>query len=243
MTPHFITWHGHDLPLCEPDLTKPASIWPALPLDHICATLAHIPRFNAAQRQIITASRTSPATCWSVAQHLLLCGTLAKVYASADTTSGDRTPDPIMRELIAASLVHDVHEAFLGDIISPVVWALPQAAQDAVQILKLDVDAQLRWHHKTPISQCMVHGGELAQSVKEIDQLALQIERACFLVWNTSKNANWFGQSGPSADTMHPMLSVAGSSGFQHLRNLHPQDAADNLAAAITDAAAAFAQD
>jgi uncharacterized protein len=83
-----------DLAALEPDAT-------AVTLEDIAASLARLPRFLG---------HTRHPTPYSVAQHSCL------VVALLD--------DPCNRPIAQAALMHDAHEALMGDIISPVKEAL-----------------------------------------------------------------------------------------------------------------------
>lgn len=219
-TTPFVTWHGHDLPLCKPT-DGPVTQWPVLPLAHICVTLAHIPRFNAAQRGTIEGR-----SAWSVAQHLLLCGIVAKRL------------EPNNSALLAAALTHDLHEAFIGDIISPVLWALDDKAQAQVKELKEAVDAQLvlGWGiNGAPHAICLAHA---ESNYAIVDRLALMIERAAFIQWDSSMK-DWFKDAAPE-EAMNMVVSIAASADFATLRAYSPTAAARELDMLITKTAKVF---
>lgn len=111
-------------------------------------TLAKLPRYNG---------RTGWP--WSVAAHSLLVEYLAPP------------------ELKGWALLHDAHEAFLGDITSPAVELLVQvggtAVEAAIETAKLRLDQAIARAWACPSRSHVL-------AIRQADWLALQIEMACF---------------------------------------------------------------
>ena len=124
-------------------------------------TLAHIPRFNACTEKPI-----------SVAQHLLIAALAAPV------------------ELRPWVLLHDAHEAVIGDIITPVVAAL-----DAIYVTRCGTTPS-DWHKPSALVADLKHRHDVAihaaaglpmpdedqrAAIHEADLRALVTERRDFL--------------------------------------------------------------
>lgn len=116
-------------------------------LGDIAHALARIPRFNGAT--------TQP---WSVADHSLLVV--------------DLMPAGLPPDIYLAGLLHDAHEAYIGDITSPVAAAI-RGTRDACPIddLKVLFDVAITAALALP-------AGRLQHpTIAEADRLALAIER------------------------------------------------------------------
>ena len=120
-------------------------------LGDIAHALAHIPRFNGH-----TTRR------WSVADHSLLV---------LDLMPPDSPPDALL-----AALLHDAHEAYLGDITSPVAAAI-RGTRDACPIdgLKRVCDVAIIAAFALPANAF------LNPAIKHADTVALAVERAALM--------------------------------------------------------------
>ncbi len=148
--PWIQTWSGHALDLLDP---QPSQVW----LCDIAMSLERMPRFNGH-----TTFRT-----WSIAHHSLL---VANLVSQADDE------DDASRRL--AALLHDAHEAYIGDITSPLKMALCDLARAPI------VDQISR-----PI-QRVIHGRfglpatlplEWRKAIRHADMTALAIEASLFM--------------------------------------------------------------
>jgi uncharacterized protein len=115
-------------------------------LGDIAHALARIPRFNG-----------HTTAQWSVADHSLLVLELLPAGLPAD--------------IMLAALLHDAHEAYLGDITSPVAAAI-RAGRDACPIdgLKAIFDSAIARAFALP------DGAFLHPAIAEADRLALAVE-------------------------------------------------------------------
>lgn len=126
-------------------------------LDDIAWHLAGIRRFNAATR------------CgWTVAAHSRL---VERIIA-------DRWPHvPALR---LAALLHDAHEAYLGDITSPVKLALAQVDAGAALTLRtLEHGLQRAIHQALGLDRILPF--EWREAIHEADLRALDAERITFM--------------------------------------------------------------
>lgn len=119
-------------------------------LEDIIHALPRIPRF--------TAHAVGPWP-WTVADHLLLCLELAQKVCPTD------------RKLHASVLVHDFHEAYIGDISNPLKRTISiVAGKDVLKEIEGYLDAAI--HEAIGFTPEPDH----ADVVHEIDMLALSIE-------------------------------------------------------------------
>jgi len=123
--------------------------------------LSRVPRFAGA------------AGDYSVAQHSALCSSLmGALYVYRGTKSWSATD----YKLLLHALLHDAHEAFLGDIVSPVLSMLPLSAQDGIDRLKGEMDELV-------LSMLGVPRGfedEERRRVRRVDRIALYVEKLWF---------------------------------------------------------------
>lgn len=87
-------------------------------------------------------------------------------------------------EAAAAGLLHDCHEAIIGDIPSPVAWHLDY---EAIKRLKAEVDRAI--FYKLGIPMRLLPGGEHQEAISLADRAALHVERQLFMApeprpWN-----------------------------------------------------------
>ncbi len=115
--------------------------------------LSRIPRFNG---------HTIGAEPWTVAAHSLLVESLVPTAA-----------EPGLR---LAALLHDAHEAYIGDIISPLKSALAtmggKAALYALQVIEDGIDKAIRGAFGLPL----VFSEGWREAIKLADLQALRIE-------------------------------------------------------------------
>lgn len=138
-------------------------------LQHLC----RIPRFNGATHR-------EP---WTVGQHTLLCHDLLAPSAS-----------PALR---MAVLMHDMHEAYIGDITRPVEMALRALGSgDALGQLKARVQAAIAAAFGGPVQNVL--------GVKEVDNLALATEKSVFM----APSPDWPGMPSPSPDDRRAAFGV-----------------------------------
>lgn len=115
-------------------------------LAEIAHSLSRLPRFNG-----------HTLRPWSVAQHSLLV---------LDLLGTDEPP-----ELRLAALLHDAHEAYLGDITSPVATAI-RGTRDACPIEGLKTLFNVAIAARFRLDPATFHHGD----IKRADSLALAIE-------------------------------------------------------------------
>jgi uncharacterized protein len=101
VTPWMQTYSGKAVDILDP---KPEQI----SLMDIAVSLSRTPRYNG---------HTNRARIWSVAQHSLVCERLLSEDCG-----------PLTRLHV---LLHDAHEAYLGDLIRPVILAIEQRSEGA----------------------------------------------------------------------------------------------------------------
>lgn len=106
---------------------------------------------------------------YSVAEHQLLC---------ADIAAHLGLP-PVVQ---LACLVHDAHEAYVGDMASPLKWAVGAAWEQIEQQHARDLRRWLGLH-----SVFTAHRG----AIKQIDLMALATERRDLLPWTADTHAPW----------------------------------------------------
>ncbi|MCA3174489.1 MAG: hypothetical protein ING36_02970 [Burkholderiales bacterium] len=117
----------------------------------------------ASQNRFI--GRTRP--CWSVAQHSLLCAELAGVMHQ----------DP---GLVMAALLHDAHEAYIGDIATPVVQAIDKLHPGTASVLhdmKCLLDDTI--FDALDVPEAAFYLG--TETLKRIDAIALSVEKNLLL--------------------------------------------------------------
>ncbi|MDR0275574.1 MAG: hypothetical protein LBI48_09600 [Burkholderiaceae bacterium] len=148
------------------DLTGPnaAMNQPSLPV--MARACAQIVRFTGHARRP-----------YSVAEHQLLCAEIAKA----------RDLPPLVQ---LACLTHDLHEAWLGDVSTPVKLALG------------DVWASLESPHALHLRQYLgltaVFSAHRAV-IKQIDLIALATERRDLLLWGLDNHDPWPALDAPGA--------------------------------------------
>jgi hypothetical protein len=128
-------------------------------LDDICHHLARICRFNGATRGPLP---------YPVAQHSVLVGELVRTSAGIEKIGAGWA-------YRLRALLHDAHEAYIGDITYPVSRVLCGAA---IAELKAAIQGPILEHFglsSLPIS------GELEDRIKSADMAALALERRHFL--------------------------------------------------------------
>lgn len=95
---------------------------------------------------------------WSVADHSVLCTYMLPVWSSWE-----------MRMHV---LLHDAHEAYTGDIISPVKRSLPAAAAKALRDMENRIQKAIYQHLGLPMPNA-----EELEMIKTVDRYALAWER------------------------------------------------------------------
>ena len=117
-------------------------------LDDICVALERLPRFNG--------HTTHP---WSVAAHSLCVADALELTGAL--------PEPAER---LAALLHDAHEAYTGDIISPM-----QAAIDRTEIRAIQAGLQQAIHQRFGLPASLPHNTIVA--IKQADLAMLAREK------------------------------------------------------------------
>lgn len=134
----------------------------------ICVPLARINRFLGA-----TSDSYSNGYPWSVAEHSLLVWQLI----------GGRTAP---RDWQLAALLHDAHEAYVGDLPRPVKLALRRfGAGNVWEMLAGRIQRAIHAHVELPHSLSR----ELADAIHRADQQALALEYSAFL--KHASNEKW----------------------------------------------------
>ncbi len=106
---------------------------------------------------------------YSVAEHSMLVSDIARAEGAS----------PVQR---LAALLHDAHDAYTGDVASPIKWALGQAwadfehAQEAAVHTALGVRSAMVAHRT---------------SIKRWDLIALATERECLLPYEGATSTPW----------------------------------------------------
>lgn len=121
----------------------------------IAVGLARIPRFNG--------HTIDP---FSVAQHSML------VLRIFDFMADRPTPEDRL-----AALLHDAHEAYMGDLATPVVESLSYFARAAVLDLKQRLQEAVHWRFGLPT----VLGDSVLSAIKTADRIALATEKQWLL--------------------------------------------------------------
>lgn len=153
----------------------------AVSLGRLCRFNGHVSRFYSVAQHSVLAARVMRQAVSSERERQTL-------LAAADAQARDgllalfrraETDDGTANNLILAALLHDGHEAYLGDITTPVAQALARCAgQDHIQGLKARIDAAifaaagLPW--PLPAAQ--------AQAVKAVDRIMLETEHRDLLL-------------------------------------------------------------
>lgn len=104
---------------------------------------------------------------WDVAVHSV---------AVARTIEAVMKGDEAAKNMAAAGLLHEAHEAIIGDIPTPVAWHL---GYEKVQALKREVQDAIYWRLKTPRH---LQTEQYHDVVKLADSAALHVEKQMFMV-------------------------------------------------------------
>jgi hypothetical protein len=115
---------------------------------------------------------------WSVAQHSLLCEALL--------------PDDTSHDTRLAVLLHDAHEAYTGDITTPVALALGWSAKQSIDQLKGRIQAAIEYAFGAP----PLDDWQLA-TIRLVDILALSTEKTRLTLANAEA---WAGAELPAPD-------------------------------------------
>ena len=127
-------------------------------IDAIAVSLARIPRFNG---------HTELDVVWTVAEHSLLVDDLVATYCNI-------VYKPLPPKLGLAALLHDAHEAYIGDITTPVEQALEVlTGTNAVAKLKEYIQGNIHTVFSLPVTL----PEEWMRIIKWADTTALRIER------------------------------------------------------------------
>lgn len=144
------------------DLTRPSSTRDGVAhslREALSYHLEHVPRFGGA------------VGSYSVAQHSALVRKLAWTFH----VYGKSPKDIRDAALLVHALLHDAHEAFTGDIVTPVQKMLPLSAQASLHYLQRKLQDAIVTELDLPEED------ELIQSkIKRLDALAALIERRWF---------------------------------------------------------------
>ena len=143
-----LTGAGHRLDLLDPD---PALI----DLEEIAASLGRKARFSDLTR-----------FSWTVAEHSLFVAKIAR----------DRDPGLLAAErqaLTVAALLHDAHEAYIGDISAPVKSAI---AGGAGRDLFAEIEARLDRAIFARFGVADLMTAEISAAVRTADKLAVEAE-------------------------------------------------------------------
>jgi len=147
------TWRGHRVDLSKPD---PATI----NLDDIAWSLSSQPRFNG---------HTMGGCSYSVAQHSIWTAWYMQTQLHQQPT------------IVLQALLHDAHEAYIGDIPTPVKW-LPGVC-DTINPIAERLQSAIHSALKIPPPE-----GAAVQLISHVDHVALAVE-AHYLM--QSKGRNW----------------------------------------------------
>lgn len=135
-------------------------------VDQLAYSLAGLPRYNAWTRPY-----------WSIASHACL---VAEILAA----NADNPPSVIL-----GGLHHDDHEALTGDILRPMMEALPEDAQQAVKLLQ--GKAQRAIVRQLGIFGLISDDSSWGARIGAADLAALEAERRVLydvrMVWGTEK--------------------------------------------------------
>lgn len=156
-------------------------------LDDIAGQLSVMPRFNGAARvgtaermpRVLTCRDSAPRDRLppiSIAQHCLIVRDIVRVIA------------PSSHAARLWALLHDAHEAYTGDITTPVQQALAVfGAGEAVKDMQGRLDLAIAWH----FGIAWEHVAGARAIVKRADVLALGVEKSeamvrCDREWHVS---------------------------------------------------------
>ena len=142
----------------EQHLTGPCALQPQYTIGSIAHQLALINRFTGATQRP-----------YSVAEHSLLCADLAAEYGLG--------PVPQL-----CCLLHDAHEAIVGDLASPIKWQL-DGTWDNLERMHMRA---LRAHFGL-LPAFAAH----RNTVKAFDLIALATERRDLLPWQPLRHRPW----------------------------------------------------
>ena len=153
---------GMDVDLLEP---KPEQIL----LGDIAHSLARVARF---------VGHTTGDVPWNVAQHSLLVEQLIP----EDAAPADRL----------RALLHDAHEAYVGDMVSPVKWALDAESVQAyvrMGMMPSGMSPSAHWNTIVARLDAAIHAafglaipdGAVAAAIKTADLTALAVEKELFM--------------------------------------------------------------
>ncbi len=147
----------------EQHLTGPEALKPAYTIETIAHQLALINRFTGATQRP-----------YSVAEHSLVCADLAAEYDCGPAVQ-------------LCCLMHDAHEALVGDMASPVKWQLGTSWGNLERM-----HARALRDHFGLLPAFAAH----RDAVKHIDLVALATERRDLLPWQPMRHRPW-----PALDT------------------------------------------
>lgn len=152
-----ITAHGNEYPI-DPTSLGAMPVAYTYPIEEIAHALAQINRYAGAT--------TRP---YSVAEHSLLVADLARKAGHS----------PIVE---LACLMHDAHEAYVGDVSSPLKWVLGEAWHTLESIHQ---NALLKTHGLTTASRVHRH------LIKALDLVALATERRDLTLYTPGTSTQW----------------------------------------------------
>lgn len=143
----------------------------SIPLTNLVRALSHISRF------------TGHAGGYSVAQHSV------HVLGQVKFCLGLGSPEPLETEssVLRGALLHDLHEAVIGDISTPM--------KDTMAALGFDFREEIEARHMEQVSKRW--DTNVTQVVHEADQLMSLIEADCFL---GGRVGPWSELSAPELD-------------------------------------------
>ena len=170
-SPWLVTAHGADHPLTGATVLLPDN---APRIEVIAHALAQINRFTG------HASRP-----YSVAEHsVLVCDIVAARGGNLHAQM--------------AALLHDAHEAFCGDVATPIKWALgaPWLGLENMHALAVREAFAIKTAH-------VAHRA----AVKQADMIALATERRDLMRYDTAQNTPWPALDTPGQE-VHPLDGV-----------------------------------
>lgn len=129
---------------------------------------------------------------WSVASHSYFCACLADSHFMENYLQNHspkkrstRQVENYKSQLKTHMLLHDAHESYIGDIITPVTDLVP-GMKDALFKVKSDIDAVIYKHLDLKLPD-----EETRHIIKMLDKRAFAIERR-YLIKLTAKNYDFF---------------------------------------------------
>lgn len=149
------------------------------PID-IALSLARKGRFNDLSNRPFT-----------VGQHLLLCDAIAQTHDEVKTD-----------EDYLYILLHDAHEAYLGDLVRPMKALLEERAPGLVEGMELALDRAIFERFACPPPR-----RELVEARIEIDNLSLSAEKEVVF---GSIGDRWTGLPGPNASHIEAVVHICG---------------------------------